>query len=80
MSKIKTLFDNEINLEKFPEETPLNKLYVHVSSGDIYELILITNEYAIHSSYITTAVYKDTKTNKYYSRPLWLFKKNFSLL
>ena len=52
--------------------------FKHNKSGDIYELLMITNVNATRDDFILTAVYRDVVTDELWSRPFKEFNEKFS--
>ena len=57
-----------------------NENYIHISSGNTYELLMLTNETAKNNrSFVPTAVYKD-KQGVLWSRPISEFLEKFKAI
>ena len=56
----------------------VKKFFKHTRSGNVYEMLMITNTTCKdNNKFVTTVVYKDTETDALYSRPFSEFVSKF---
>lgn len=70
-AKVET-FDNPVITQKF---------FRHIKTGNIYEMLMVTNTTCKdNNKFVTTVVYKDTETDALYSRPFSEFVSKFEVV
>jgi hypothetical protein len=61
-----------------PTPSVVHKFFKHVKTGNVYEMLMITNTTCKDTTkFPQTVVYKDVETDKLYSRPFDKFVSKF---